>query len=92
MLSRIQDPRLLRRGIMNGIDTEMWDPAHDEHLPPPVLFDASSVAQGKAAAKALLQKQLGLKFAPDVPLICFIGRLASVLYGLRVFSPGNHRI
>ena len=40
---------------MNGINMVEWDPAADAHLPGPVHFDARSVVNGKALAKAVLQ-------------------------------------
>ena len=46
-------PHLL--GILNGIDTALWDPAHDVYLPSSVRYGAESVAEGKARAKHLLQ-------------------------------------
>ena len=46
-------PHLL--GILNGIDTALWDPAHDAYLPSSVRYGAESVAEGKARAKHLLQ-------------------------------------
>lgn len=61
-------------GILNGIDTEDYDPAHD-----PALFQnysADHFAAGKAANKAGLQKELGLEPDPDVPLIGMVGRLS----------------
>lgn len=72
---------------MNGIDTEVWDPARDAHLPPPMQFDAASCGEGKAAAKALLQELLGLELAPDVPLIGFIGRCLQCFRPLKFPSP-----
>jgi starch synthase len=44
------------RGILNGIDTEVWDPAHDPHLPAP--FSAAEPA-GKAASRAALLERVG---------------------------------
>lgn len=59
-------------GILNGIDTEAWDPASDPHLD--AHFDADDLS-GKAACKAALQRELGLPVRPDVPLLGFVGRL-----------------
>lgn len=60
-------------GILNGIDTTIWNPAGDaliEHR-----YDAASVVAGKAANKHALQMELGLA-ASDLPMLGFIGRLA----------------
>ena len=62
-------------GILNGIDTEEWNPACDPHLA--VNYDAGSWQTGKPACKQALQEALGLARDPDVPLIGIIGRLAS---------------
>ena len=60
-------------GILNGIDEVEWDPATDRHLPQ--RYNAASHAQGKAACKAALQKELGLPQSPDAMLVAFVGRL-----------------
>ena len=61
-------------GILNGIDTDEWNPAKDRHLP--AAFSAGDLA-GKAACKAALQKEAGFAVRPDVPLFGVIGRLTS---------------
>jgi len=61
-------------GILNGADYGEWDPRHDAHL---AHHYGPDNLQGKAANKAALQKELGLQRAPDVPLVGFVGRLAS---------------
>jgi starch synthase len=48
-------------GILNGVDYEIWNPATDRLLD--VRFDHKRIAL-KAAAKAALQKQLGLAVDP----------------------------
>jgi starch synthase len=59
-------------GILNGIDTEVWDPARDPHLA--VRYDAED-RSGKTACKAALQRELGLPVRAGVPLFGQISRL-----------------
>jgi starch synthase len=61
-------------GILNGIDTDEWNPATDKHLPK--TFSAKKMS-GKAACKAALQKEAGFAVRPDVPLFGVVGRLTS---------------
>ena len=58
-------------GILNGLDTEEWDPATDPALP--VRYGAADLA-GKAACKAALCAELGLP--ADRPLLGVVSRLA----------------
>lgn len=60
-------------GIVNGIDTDMWSPAHEPMLAS--RYDVSTVREGKAACKADLQRRAGLPEHPDAPLLAQIGRL-----------------
>lgn len=60
-------------GILNGFDTEEWNPADDKHLP--ATFNVNDLG-GKEKCKEALQRELGLELRKDVPVICFIGRLA----------------
>ncbi len=59
-------------GILNGIDTDIWNPAADPALPVP--FDADHLA-GKRAAKAALRQELGLDPTADGPLVVGVNRL-----------------
>jgi len=60
------------RGILNGIDYDEWNPKTDPVIPKNYsVIDLS----GKAKCKSELQKELGLKQAPDTPLIGLISRL-----------------
>ncbi len=62
-------------GILNGVDTETWNPATDPHIP--FRYSASWLA-GKTRNREALRAELGLEAPePDVPVLAFIGRLAS---------------
>ena len=61
-------------GILNGIDTVEYDPAHDP------LIEKCYTAQSfedKKVNKEALQKELGLDVDPDAPLIAMVTRLSS---------------
>eukprot|EP00878_Enallax_costatus_P000485 GHUV01000577.1.p1 GENE.GHUV01000577.1~~GHUV01000577.1.p1 ORF type:complete len:622 (+),score=214.06 GHUV01000577.1:161-1867(+) len=60
-------------GIVNGMDVTEWNPKTDKYVP--IKFDRSTVFEGKAAAKAALQAELGLPVDPTAPLFGYIGRL-----------------
>jgi len=60
-------------GIVNGMDPTEWNPAKDKFLDVP--YDATSVVEGKAAAKQALQAEVGLPLDADAPLFGYIGRL-----------------
>ena len=59
-------------GIINGIDTEVWNPATDEFLD--FNFNNENALQGKSENKKALCHAYGLN--PDLPLFSFIGRFA----------------
>ncbi len=59
-------------GILNGIDTDRWNPATDVHLP--ATFDAKRLAR-RADNKAALQARLGLAADANAPLFGVVGRL-----------------
>ncbi len=59
-------------GILNGIDTEEWNPATDPHLAK--KYSRARMA-GKAANKEALQSRMGLNPDPDVPLLGVVSRL-----------------
>ncbi len=63
------------RGILNGVDPDVWNPATDGALPR--FYRVEDAAAGKAAAKAALQRQLGLAEDPAVPLLATVTRLTS---------------
>jgi starch synthase len=59
-------------GLVNGIDTAVWNPATDVALP--VRYSADDLA-GKAECRAALLKRLGLTVAPEMPVFGVVARL-----------------
>ena len=59
-------------GILNGIDTQEYDPRIDSGIASHYSVDDLS---GKAACKAALQEELGLKVDPSRPLAVMVSRL-----------------
>jgi starch synthase len=59
-------------GILNGIDTEEWNPASDQNLP--ASFTRDDLA-GKQVCKRELQREMGLTPRDDIPLFGAISRL-----------------
>jgi starch synthase len=59
-------------GILNGIDTKLWNPAEDKALFVP--YNETNLFN-KYVNKALLQKRLGLKIEKEIPLVAAIGRI-----------------
>ena len=72
------------RGILNGIDTDIWNPEKDPFIPEP--FSVKNM-KGKEKAKELLQEEFGLPPAPDIPIISFISRLTSQKGVGELFGP-----
>lgn len=59
-------------GILNGIDTEVWNPATDPYLPS--NYDAKTLSN-KRNVKQALQAELGLQPLASVPLLGVVSRL-----------------
>lgn len=59
-------------GILNGIDTEVWNPASDPHLER--AYDAENLG-AKGRNKWALQADLGIEEAPERPLLGMVARL-----------------
>lgn len=60
-------------GILNGIDTSVWNPKTDDYIIK--NYTTQSVESGKKANKEWVCEQFGLN--PELPLFVFIGRLVS---------------
>ena len=88
-------------GILNGIDID-W--RHTSRIPAikfPYGPKEERVGEeieyydwrdGKALDKEFLQKKLGLKIGKDIPMFCFIGRLAGAQKGLDILHRMLRRI
>ncbi|GAB4526032.1 MAG: glycogen synthase GlgA [Anaerolineales bacterium] len=59
-------------GILNGLDTDLWNPASDQALP--VTYDANSLHL-RRKNKLALQEMLGLPRDPHLPLLIMVTRL-----------------
>jgi starch synthase len=68
----LRDRRDRLFGILNGIDTELYNPATDTNTV--VKFDANT-PEKRAANKAAFQQEAGLPVRPDALLISVISRL-----------------
>jgi len=72
------DPLLQSRqdrlvGILNGVDTQDWNPETDAALP--AAYTAKTVIEGKARCKQALQRELGLAQAQDAFLMGMVSRM-----------------
>ena len=68
----VADNRWKMRGILNGLDTALYDPTNGNGLAAPFSADDLS---GKAACKRALQQAVGLREDPNVPIIACVSRL-----------------
>ncbi len=58
-------------GIVNGIDTEVWNPETDPHLAAPF---SGRAPKGRALSRAAIEAQFGLDVGPE-PILVVISRL-----------------
>ena len=70
--SLVQQEHAKAYGIINGIDTEVWNPETDAFLD--FNFGKKNALEGKWKNKKELCEEYGLN--PDLPLFSFIGRFA----------------
>ena len=61
-------------GVLNGIDMKRYDPANDEGIA--AKYSVADMS-GKAVDKANLQKMMGLREDPNIPVIGIVSRLVS---------------
>lgn len=69
-------------GILNGIDTEVWDPATDPHLP--ANYTATAL-DGKAICRAALAERLG--FADDATVLATVVTRLTEQKGIDLLVP-----
>ncbi|KAL0331581.1 UNVERIFIED_CONTAM: Granule-bound starch synthase 1, chloroplastic/amyloplastic [Sesamum angustifolium] len=60
-------------GIVNGMDTQEWNPATDKYID--CNYDITTVMDAKPLLKEALQAAVGLPVDRSIPVIGFIGRL-----------------
>lgn len=60
-------------GILNGIDTDLFNPATDKHLAQ--NYTAETFREKRVANKLALQRELGLEENPSIPMLAIISRL-----------------
>jgi starch synthase len=68
--SLLRQERMKSAGIVNGIDSEVWNPSADPMIAKQLEHDVQAY---KAANKAVITSRFQVN--PDLPLITFIGRL-----------------
>ncbi len=62
-------------GILNGLDTTEFDPAHDPLVP--THFNKRTFERARQKNKKLLQEEFGLPARPEVFLMAYSGRLTN---------------
>jgi starch synthase len=71
-------------GILNGIDTAVWNPGKDSYIPRP--YGIKDMA-GKSMAKEALQREFNLPMDPKVPVIGMVTRLTEQKGVGELFGP-----
>ena len=61
-------------GVLNGIDMKLYDPATDQRITANYSVDDLG---GKNVDKAALQRMMGLREEPHVPIVAIVSRLVS---------------
>jgi len=60
-------------GVLNGLDTTVWDPSTDPHLNDQYKI---TEMQGKQECKRELEQIFGWSTAPEIPILAWVGRLS----------------
>ncbi|MDR1784946.1 MAG: glycogen synthase GlgA [Spirochaetaceae bacterium] len=72
-------------GILNGVDTEIWNPSKDAFLAK--KYTLNTVSTGKAANKRALQERMGLEVSDKIPIIGIVTRLVDQKGVAELFAP-----
>jgi len=75
-------------GILNGIDTDEWNPRTDKYIP--VNYSKKNIEE-KTKLKKYLAKEAGFKYKEDVPVIGIVTRLTGQK-GLDLIMPIFHEL
>ncbi len=76
-------------GILNGIDTQTWDPALDPRIA--ANFDAENFEAARPANKVALQDRMGLPAKADTLLIGLVSRMVQQK-GIDLLAPAMRRL
>ncbi len=68
----LRERRGVLTGIVNGIDTDIWNPASDDHLA--LSYVPRNFVQRRQANKRAIEQRFGLE-QDDGPLFCVVSRL-----------------
>jgi starch synthase len=71
-------------GILNGVDTDIWNPAKDMMIP--AQFNSKTLEK-KAVNKVALQKKMGLPVDASIPIVAIVTRLADQKGVAELFGP-----
>ncbi len=77
-------------GILNGIDIDTNYMVHDPGVRFP--YNPGTWKEGKKLNKQFLQRKLGLKVDPNIPLLCYIGRIDARQKGLDILHTMLRRV
>ena len=71
-------------GILNGVDTSIWNPSKDEYIP--YRYNSKTIEE-KEKNKAVLQERFGLEIDASVPVFGMISRLVDQKGISELFGP-----
>jgi starch synthase len=75
-------------GILNGVDTKIWNPQTDAALP--AKYSIADIDEGKQVCKRALQAEFGLPQRAEVPLFAMVTRLTDQK-GLDLVAQGTEQ-